>query len=32
MLVDIGLFVIAAFTLSLLVCGCICTVSDIKQR
>jgi hypothetical protein len=30
--VDFGLWIIAAFTLSLLVCGCIYTVSDIKRR
>jgi hypothetical protein len=30
--VDFGLWMIAGFTLSLLVCGCIYTVSDIKRR
>jgi hypothetical protein len=32
MLVDFALFVIGAFTLSLMVCGCICTVGDIGRR
>ena len=32
MVVDFTLFFIAAFTLSLLVYGCILTVSDIRRR
>ena len=32
MVVDFGLWMIGAFTLSLLVCGCIYTASDIKRR
>jgi hypothetical protein len=32
MLVDFALFVIGAFTLSLMVCGCIYTVGDIVRR
>jgi hypothetical protein len=32
MVVDLALFIIAAFTLSLLVYGFIYTVSDIKRR
>jgi hypothetical protein len=31
-LVDFGLWIIAAFTISLLVCGCIYTVGDIMRR
>jgi hypothetical protein len=30
--IDFGLWMIGAFTLSLLVCGCIYTASDIKRR
>jgi hypothetical protein len=32
MVVDFALFIIAAFTLSLMVCGCICTISDFVRR
>jgi hypothetical protein len=32
MVVDLALFITAAFTLSLLVYGCILTVSDIRRR
>jgi len=31
MVVDFALFIIAAFTLSLLVCGCIYTIGDIVR-